>query len=279
VSRSSIGKGDLPDLSSDQQQTTDPMKTMFLFMAVLAATSGIGQEAAQAAFSAGVAHLKAKEFKDAENSFKTALEVGETEQGLKMANVYMGFALNGQGKHSEAITFFTEAIRIDPMDPKTYLDRGAAYARSRKNADAIKDFQYVLTLDSISDQAQAAYYWLGRIADAERDHELAIEYYTKLLQLAPTDFEVYYLRGTAKSNLMDSEGAIEDFDMALKYKPDYMEALANRGVCKINLVPMSTKQDKDLDCLDDPCEDLLKAKAMGDTSVEDMIYLYCKKCK
>lgn len=83
----------------------------------------------------------------------------------------------------------------------------------------------------------------------------------------------------AKNNLMDIKGSIEDYTLAIKYKPDYMEAFANRGVQKNNAVPVKEKIGKNIDCLEDPCSDLLKAKELGDTTVDDMIYLYCKKCK
>lgn len=255
------------------------MRKILIIAFVLMLSNLSAQEEAQKAFSEGVAHLKANEFIEAEKDFKIALKEGKTQDGLKMSNVYMGFAMNGQRKFAEAVTFFTEAITIDSLDPKTYMDRGLAFAYSGDNKSAVKDFKHVLTLDNIGTQAEAAYYWLGRVASAEMDNALAIEYYSKLLELVPTDAEAYFLRGTAKSNLFDHEGAIKDFDSALKYKPDYMEAYANRGVSKINLVPVNVKLDKNLKCLDDPCSDLLKAKELGDTAVDDMIYLYCKKCK
>jgi hypothetical protein len=58
-----------------------------------------------------------------------------------------------------------------------------------------------------------------------------------------------------------------------------MEAYANRGVQKINKLPVKDKVGKNIECLEDPCSDFLKAKELGDKEVDDMIYLYCKKCK
>lgn len=246
---------------------------------MLFSIQGSTQEKAQEAFSAGVKLLKENKFDEAESQFEIAIDEGEVPAGLKMSNIYMGFALNGQGEYKQAVPYFTKAIEIDSLDPATYTDRGLAYAYHGDNMNAIQDFYQVLKLDSVGGQAEAAYYWLGRVASSEMDNEMAIVFYSKMLNLVSTDAEGYFLRGTAKSNIMDSEGAIADFDLAIKYRPNYMEAYANRGVSKVNLVPVAQKLDKKLKCLEDPCADFLKAKELGDTTVDDMIYLYCKKCK
>ena len=196
-----------------------------------------------------------------------------------MSYVYKGFAFNGQLKYDSAISCFNKAIQIDPLDPASFTDRALAYSYKKEYENAIKDFERTLELDSIGKQAEAAYYYLGRIKMSQHEDAKAIKYFDKLLILVPTDAEGYFLRGTAKSNIMDVKASITDFDMAIKYKPGYMEAYANRGVQKINLIPVKEKTAKDIKCIEDPCRDFIKAKELGDKSVEDMIYLYCKKCK
>lgn len=239
----------------------------------------LAQEEAQKVFSEGVRQLKANEFVEAEHSFTRAIEMGEAEDGLKMAHIYKGFALNGQGRYTEAITCFDRAIEIDPKDPASYTDRGQAYAYMKEYDKAIEDFNSVLVLDPIGDQAQAAFYYLGRIKMLIGKDEEAIGHFDRLLELVPTDAEGYFLRGTAKANLMEIDGSIADFDQAIHFRPDYMEAYANRGVQKVNKVPVGKRTGGRVDCLKDPCADLLKARSMGDTTVEDMIFLYCSKCK
>ena len=237
------------------------------------------QEEAQKAFSEGVRLLKSNNYVEAEKQFSIAISKGETEQGLKMSYVYKGFSLNGQSKFDSAIVCFNKGIEIDPLDPASYTDRGKTYSFKKDYPNAIKDFEHVLILDSIGGQAEAAYYYLGRIKMLIFENEEAIKYFDRLLILAPKDSEAYFLRGTAKSNIMDSDGAIADFDKAIELRPNYMEAYANRGVQKINKTPVEDKTGKNIKCLEEPCKDLLKAKELGDTSVDDMIYLYCKKCK
>lgn len=237
------------------------------------------QVEAQKAFSEGVRLLKSKNYVGAEKQFSIAISKGETEQGLKMSYIYKGFSLNGLGKYDSAIVCFNKAIEIDSLDPASYTDRGKTYIYNKDYPSAIKDFEQVLQLDSVGGQAEAAYYYLGRIKMLTFENEAAIKYFDKLLILAPKDAEAYFLRGTAKSNIMDSDGAIADFDKAIELRPNYMEAYANRGVQKINKLPVEEKIGKKIKCLEEPCKDLLKAKELGDTTVDDMIFLYCKKCK
>ena len=256
------------------------MKHILVSILLLLTTTLVkGQDEAQKAFSEGVRLLKAEKFVEAERNFSVAIAKGETKNGLKMSYVYKAFALNGQSKYDSAIAYFDKALEIDSLDPATYTDRAKTFSYKKDYNKAINDFNKALEFDSVGKQAVAAYYYLGRIKMLQGKNEEAIKHFDKLLGLVSTDAEGYFLRGTAKSNVMDIEGSIKDFDLAIKYNANYMEAYANRGVQKINKLPTSEKIGKKIDCFEDPCSDLLKAKKLGDRSVDDMIYLYCKKCK
>ena len=254
------------------------VKRLFILMIALLPMVILAQKEAQKAFSEGVRLLKANQFLKAEELFSIAIEKGEVEEGLKMAYIYKGFALRGLNKLNEAIINFDEAIKLDSTDAASFSDRGITYAYKEDYKRAIQDFNTVLVLDSTSNQAQAAYFYLGKIYSLRFQYEEAISYFDKLIELVPNDPEAYFLRGTCKGNIMDYEGSISDLDMAINYNPNYMEAYANRGVNKINQIPVKEKFGKKIKCLEDPCADLLKARALGDTSVEEMIFVYCKKC-
>ncbi len=255
------------------------MKNTLIILLTIITIGLQAQEEAQKAFSEGVKLLESKKYNEAEKQFAIAISNGKTKEGLKMSYIYKGFSLNGQGKYDSAIVCFDKAIEIDPLDPASYTDRAKSYSYKKDYPNAIKNFEQVLKFDSIGGQAEAAYYYLGRIKMLTFENDAAIKYFDKLLILVPKDAEAYFLRGTAKSNIMDSEGAIVDFDKAIELRPNYMEAYANRGVQKINKIPVEEKTGKKIKCLEEPCKDLLKAKELGDNTVDDMLYLYCKKCK
>ena len=254
-------------------------QSLLFFLIVLASFYVQAQDEAQEAFSEGVKLLKANQFAKAEKQFSIAIKKGAALEGLKMSYIYKGFSLNGLQKYNEAIVCFDKAIEIDSLDPASYTDRGLAFSYKKDYEKAILDFEKVLKIDSNGKQAEAAYYYLGRIKFSQGDFEQAIKEFDKLLLLVPTDAEAYFLRGTAKSNIMDIKGSITDFDFAIKFNPKYMEAYANRGFQKINALPVAEKVGKKIGCLEDPCADFKKAKALGDTAVDDMLFLYCKECK
>ncbi len=255
------------------------MKIFLLFIFIATTTFFVqAQDEAQSAFSEGVKLLKSNRFAEAEKQFSIAIKKGVAAQGLKMSFIYKGFSLNGQQKYEQAVLCFDKAIEIDSLDPASYTDRGLAYSYKKDYENAILDFEKVLKIDSNGKQAEAAYYYSGRIKFSQGDYEKAIEQFDKLLLLVPTDAEAYFLRGTAKSNIMDIKGSIADYDLAIKYNPNYMEAYTNRGFQKINALPVTEKVGK-IGCLESPCADFKKAKALGDSAVDDMLFLYCKECK
>ena len=167
---------------------------LLLFFFVIAASFVRAQDDAQKAFNEGVKLLKANKFSEAERKFSVAIKKGVAAQGLKMSYIYKGFSLNGQEKYDDAIVCFTKAIEIDPVDPASYTDRGIAYSYKKDYNNAVKDFQKVLKIDSIDKQAEAAYYYLGRISSLQVEFQQAISYLDILLKLVPTDYEGYFLR-------------------------------------------------------------------------------------
>jgi hypothetical protein len=74
---------------------------------------------------------------------------------------------------------------------------------------------------------------------------------------------------------MDSPGSIKDYDLAILYSPEYKEAYANRGVAKINLLRLKGDIILTKKQTTDACQDLKKAKQLGDNSVDDMLYIHC----
>ncbi len=238
-----------------------------------------GQSDAQKAYSDGVLLLRMEKFQDAEIKFSRAIELGQNMPGLKMSYIYKGLALNGQNKYKEAINCFDKSIELDSLDLDTYIDRGKTYLRLDSVDKALADFNIVIVKDPVSNAAVASYYYIGRIKMDDGFYKEAITQFDQFLKLKPTEAEVYFLRGAAKSNLFDIDGSISDFDLAIKFKPDYMEAYANRGTQKINKIPTAERIGKAIDCLKDPCKDFIKAKQLGDDTVDDMIFLYCSKCK
>ncbi|MFT6717039.1 MAG: tetratricopeptide (TPR) repeat protein [Saprospiraceae bacterium] len=243
---------------------------MMLFLVVALSA----QQESQTAFSAGVKYLKANKFVEAKKQFSIAIEKGATEQGLKMPYIYKGFSFNGLGKYDSAIFCFDKAIEIDSIDLGSYTDRGKTYSYKKDYKKAAKDFLHVVSVDSTGKQAEAAYYYLGRISMLQAQDEKAIKYFDKLLSIVPTDAEAYFLRGTAKSNILEFEGSITDYDLAIKYRPNYMKAFTNRAYSKINLLTTGGNIFPSQEETKSACEDFEKGMELGDQQY-DLYDVHC----
>ncbi len=75
----------------------------------------------------------------------------------------------------------------------------------------------------------------GKIYQASKDFETAIQYYDKAIHSNPQNSAAYNNRGTAKRNLGKLQDAIRDYDNAIKLNPKHYRAYRNRGLAKDNL--------------------------------------------
>ena len=240
---------------------------------------GYGQADQEKVFDNAVGFYKKGMYEEAVKTFSEIIPKAKDTKLKKFCYIYRALSRNQLGDFKNSIADLNIAIAIDPNDLATYIDRGEAEGYAENIDAAEKDFKYVLSKDSTSRLGQGALYYLGLIAYQKHQIKEAIQFYNKLIKLKPDDAEAYFNRGAAKGMLipMDVESSIRDYDMAIKLKPDYVQAYANRGVAKINLLTTKGTPQPTKEQTTDACIDLKKAKEMGDTTVDDMIYAYCDK--
>jgi tetratricopeptide (TPR) repeat protein len=247
------------------------------FLYALIFITSFGQTELKPQFDKATDYLNKKDYKNAIKEFSAILDKATETKVKKFAFIYRGFAKNGLSDFTSAIADFDKAVELDPNDLGTYIDRGQSKIYANNYEAAIKDFEFVLTKDSVNKQGQNALFYLANIAYKAGEFELSIKYYDKLILLTPEDFELYFNRGVSKGMIMDSQGSIKDYDKAIELKPDYKEAYANRGVAKINLLTTKGNIKPTKEQTKDACSDLKKAKQLGDNTVDDMIFIHCGK--
>ena len=236
-----------------------------------------GQADLKKRFDKGVNLVMDGKYEKAIVIFSDILQKASDNDLKKSCYIYRGLAYNGLQEFKSELADLDKAIAIDSTDLATYVDRGQTNASLTDLEEAKKDFLHVLSKDSISEQGQAALYYMGKINYQLGKFELAIHYNTRLLSIKPNDIEVYFNRGCAKGMLLDFAGAIKDYDKATELNADYAEAYANRGVAKINLVTVKGKIQPTPEQTADGCKDLKKARDLGDKAVDDLIFIYCRK--
>lgn len=211
-------------------------KIIFTILFGVAFQFVFGQSELKNDFDQSVGHLKSGNYKVAVNGFSEVLAKATDVDLKKFCLIYRAFSYNGLDEFDKAIADLDKAVELDPDDLATYTDRGKTKGYINDLEGAKKDFLFVLTRDTVGDQAKAAYHYLGKISYAEKHFEQSIRYFNKLIALVPRDSDAYFTRAAAKGMISDLAGSIEDYSKAIGIDPDFAEAYANRGVAKINLL-------------------------------------------
>ncbi len=98
-----------------------------------------------------------------------------------------------------------------------------------------KAIHYYNKAIEINPQDAEAYFNRGNVKAALGNHEEAIQDYNKALEINPQSAEAFNNRGNAKAEIGNQKEAIQDFDQAIEVNPHSAEAFNNRGTAKTNL--------------------------------------------
>ena len=143
-----------------------------------------------------------------------------------------GVAKAHMKEYFAAIADYDTALRLDPDYALAYNNRGITKAHMKEYFAAIADYDTAIRLDP--DYA-AAYNNRGLAKAGLKQYAAAIVDYTQAIRLKPDDADAYYNRGSAKYYLKQYFAAIADYDTAIRLKPDSAFAYVNRGNAKYEL--------------------------------------------
>ena len=115
----------------------------------------------------GIKHHVKKEFKEAIEEYKNAIEI---DPKLASAYVNMGYALDGLQKYDEAIAAYQKVIEIDPKYADAYNNMGIVFRKQGKYDEAIIAYKKAIELDPVDIIAKTnlaeAYLIAGHFDDA-----------------------------------------------------------------------------------------------------------------
>jgi tetratricopeptide (TPR) repeat protein len=175
-----------------------------------------------------------------------------------------GIKLNFEKRYTDAINYFSEAIKIAPSFQRAYVARGAVFYVFERYFEAIQDFDHAISLglQAISEELAIAYFMKGMSYSALGEYETAIENFNKELSMteSPETFHersiaYYYLgkmaeafldvtiainidranykyfdtRGTILFDMGNYYGALADFAESIRLNPDGSSAFFGRG--------------------------------------------------
>jgi len=141
-----------------------------------------------------------------------------------------GVRMNTENNLMQAIFFFTEAIKLNPLFQDSYFMRGKVYYILEKYPEALNDFYTVISFGSKnSNNYISSYFLMGNIYIKLHEYEKSIECYNNILILAPYSSDIYHERGIACLYLGRMTDAITDVTLAINIDSSKYTYFDTRG--------------------------------------------------
>jgi tetratricopeptide (TPR) repeat protein len=175
----------------------------------------------------GLTWRQARIWRDSETLWTHALAVRPSAAG----HMNLGVVRAEQGRLTEAISHYQQALAIDPSYAKAHGNWGAALARQGRVGEAIGHYRQALDMDP---QAGAVHVNWGLALAAQGRLPEAIEHYEQALRLDPGLAEAHGNWGVALAEQGRIPEAIEQFRQALRINPRFAEAHHNWGAALLS---------------------------------------------
>lgn len=135
-------------------------------------------------------------------------------------------------KYIEAISDFSEAIRLDNQLAEAYFGRASAYTHTQNFQKALSDINTALQID----KSRAEYFaQRAKIHFELKHYEKAVQDISQAIFIKPENAGFYHLRATIRLALQDYEGTNQDAEKALKINPLLMQTYAEQGIALFQL--------------------------------------------
>jgi tetratricopeptide (TPR) repeat protein len=175
-------------------------------------------------YNLGLAHLKIKNFVEAQQFFNSALSLNPN---YYEALNNLGLSLEGMGRYEEALQAIDKALALDNQNIETYNNKGLILIELEKFEEAISQFQIAIKIKSDDFKSYnnlgVAFKGLGLLEEALKNYNLA-------LGLKPDYAEAMSNRGLIFQELRNFDNALRDFNQAIKIKSNFAGAYVNRGL-------------------------------------------------
>jgi tetratricopeptide (TPR) repeat protein len=143
----------------------------------------------------------------------------------------LGTALRHLRRYEEAIKVFDKAVQLKPDKAELWTGLGKALVDLERRAEALLSFQHALTLNprnwDAAHESGTLFYRMGQ-------REEALAHFKLCAELTPNDVAdnatTFNNIGNVLQSLGRSEEALQWLDRALDLRPDFVEALSNKAI-------------------------------------------------
>lgn len=128
-----------------------------------------------------------------------------------------GITANEMGKYSQAVDYFLNATKVDPDDPRAFVNLGVAYSNIGENDLALEAFRRAIEADS---NYVDGWRNLGITYRQMGQHEKAVEAFEKVALLAPDDPDGLSALADAYFGMGEYEKSLQYYTKAAEKKPE-----------------------------------------------------------
>ena len=157
------------------------------------------------------------------NELKKPLIINQLQTETAIAQ---GLQAQRQENPTDAMMYYTQAIRNDPNNAEAYFYRGNLFVERKDYDSAIADYSDAIRIDP---NIRNAYYNRGKAYSDKDDLDHAIIDYTSAIRVDPNYADAYNNRGLAYFDKGDLDRAVADYTSAIRINPNDAYAHYNRG--------------------------------------------------
>lgn len=171
-----------------------------------------------------------------------------------------GNELYATKQYEEAIVSYTSYLANHPKDAPSYFNRARALEEQGRISEALEDYKRAAKLDPFDPAFRMG---SGMCSFRLEKYNQTIIDMGEVLKMNPQSAEAFYIKGVALIKIGNVQGALESYDNALRYDKQHAGAYFQRGVLKA----LSKKGGA--------CEDLKRAKSLGEEKALSALKKYC----
>lgn len=131
------------------------------------------------------------------------------------------------GRCDEAISWYGKSLKYNSDAEEILLARGRCLLKTEYLPGAYTDILRVLEKDPENFEAN---YLMGKIAMADNDPWVALNYLNKAIQINDSEVNLFYHRGIIMGSMGNTYGALRDINYVLSKKANFNQAYYNRGI-------------------------------------------------
>ena len=150
-----------------------------------------------------------------------------SDKSLAAAFHARGLAYDALGESKNAISDFSESIRLNPGNAVAYNNRANAYATLGAFDRALADFAESLRLDP---EDASTFNNRGTVYQKLANYRRALAHYDEAIRLEPGLMLAHNNRCVAHRSLSEFVKALADCTRAIELQPTYWRAWMNRGI-------------------------------------------------